>query len=264
MAFDPAVPASDPSRPALEALFERSVAYTAPHTARPIAAGTVVSLAAVVHNPGTQPQDITVALSLPSGVEVASVDDGPTQADVPTWAVTVPGGASRSLRFQVVVPDLVGSYEITSVVKVAGISLADPPRFILEVTRTADQDLGDAIATLEATTVGGQERGHLQSAVSRLRAAQALGTQPADLEAKIQLATQAEEELGRIRSSDLGPVRFAVDLVVAAWERTWFELTATASTRNPETDRSAVDSWRGSRPPFRLAALREGEAVSLR
>ncbi len=35
---------------------------------------------------------------------------------------------------------------------------------------------------------------------------------------------EADEELAGIQSADLGPVRAAVDRVVAAWERMWFAI----------------------------------------
>jgi hypothetical protein len=143
--------------------------------------------------------------------------------------VTVPANGSASLRFQAALPDLVGSYEITSTVKVGGVTLLGSPTLALEVTRTVEGALSDAIAALEAMSVVPEDQGHLESAVARLRAAQRAGPEADDLEAKIHLATEADKALGRIKSADLKEVRLAVDLVVAAWERVWFEAASSAS-----------------------------------
>ncbi len=244
MAFDPAVASGDPSRSALEALFARSVAYAAPHVARAPAAGTVVPLALVLNNPGTEPRGVTVTIALPFGVSIASVEDRPTQSGSLDWAVTVTGGASLGLRFQVLLPDVVGHYELTSTVKVAGVSIGSSPSLVLEVTRTVEGALGDAIAVLEATDVAPEDHGHLQSAIAHLQTAQGTGEDTPGLEARIRLAMEADEELAGIQSADLGPVRAAVDRVVAAWERMWFELVGEEQTRERRIGkRDRLASW---------------------
>jgi hypothetical protein len=86
---------------------------------------------------------------------IASVEDRPTQSGSLDWAVTVTGGASLGLRFQLLLPDVVGHYELTSTVKVAGVSIGSSPSLVLEVTRAVEGALGDAIAALEATDVPG-------------------------------------------------------------------------------------------------------------
>jgi hypothetical protein len=55
---------------------------------------------------------------------------------------------------------------------------------------------------------------------------------------------EADEELAGIQSADLGPVRAAVDRVVAAWERMWFELVGEEQTRERRIGkRDRLASW---------------------
>jgi hypothetical protein len=240
MAFDPAVLASDPARAGLQQLFKRAVLYAAPQQARLAAAGTVIPLAVVLHNAGGTAQTVEVSLSLPSGVRIASVEDGPTSSDPPMWSMSLAAGAQQALRLQLVLPDQPGSYTVESTVKVNGHPIANPPTIVLDVPRNTVDDLAELIAALEALAVAPPERGDLQAAVALLGGAQALPTDLGGLEGRIRLAAEAAEKLGGIHSADLSGPRGDLDRLIAAWERASYELTlrgGTARSHRPESSR---------------------------
>ncbi len=226
MGFDPAVAPADPARAALQGLFARAVPYAAPREARVFAAGTVIPLAVALDNPGSSAQAVEVSLSLPAGVRIASIEDAPVSSDPPVWQVALPAGAERTLHLQVVLPDQAGSYSIQSTIKVNGQAIAEPPTFALEVARSTEQALADAIALLETLDAPPGDRGHVQAAISHLRHAQTLGSGLAALEARIRFAADASAKLGRVERVDVSEPRSEIARLIAAWERAFYELAA--------------------------------------
>jgi hypothetical protein len=140
----------------------------------------------------------------------------------------------------VVAPDAVGTFVITSAVKVNGVAISAPPSFTLEVARSTDQTLADVIAALEGTTVSPPDHGHLQAAIALLRVAQVAGTDLLGLEARIRLGAEAAEKLGRIQSADVSAPRRTVAQLVAAWERAWHDRTAPLATATLTLRRSGA------------------------
>ena len=65
VAFDPAVPATDPARTTLEEVFAAAVNHVAPDQAREARAGTVVPLAFTLTNPTSSERRVEVSVTLP-------------------------------------------------------------------------------------------------------------------------------------------------------------------------------------------------------
>jgi hypothetical protein len=220
IAFDPALEPQDAARAALEALLRRAVLHAAPRAPRLAAAGNVIPLVLTLDNPGGAARTVEVSLSLPAGVRVALLEDAPVSSDPPSWQVEVPPGVQRILHFQVVLPDQAGSYPIDSRIKLDGQALAGPPSLILDVPRSTEDSLAAVIAQLDALDVPPGDRGHVQSAITHLRQAQAC-TPPGlpGLEARIRLAAEAASSLGRVAGIDVAAARVEIDLMIAAWAR---------------------------------------------
>jgi hypothetical protein len=224
LAFDPAVRPEDPERAVLQGLFARAVLYAAPRQARVTAPGTVIPLVVALDNPGPSAQTVDVALSLPAGVRIASIEDAPVSADPPVWQLSLPAGGQRVLHFQVVLPDQAGSYTVESRIKVNHQAIAHPPTFVLEAPRSTEQALADVIAELERLEVAPGDRGHVQSAIALLRQAQSQGGGLIALEARIRFAAEAAAKLGQVESLDLSGARSEIARLIAAWERASYEL----------------------------------------
>lgn len=224
LSFDPAVAATHASSAALRGLFAKVVGHVAPTHPRPSAPGTVVPLAVTVENPSATAQVVDVTVALPSTVRVVGVDDGPQAPNLPTWQQTVPAGAARTFRFQVVVPDLVGTFALDADVRVGGVSIASQPSLEVTIERTTAELLADSITHLEATTVSGPENVHRLHAIAVLRTAQLAGLDSVGLELRIRLTAEAAADLGRIHSVDLTERRRVLGRLVAAWERKKFDL----------------------------------------
>jgi hypothetical protein len=238
LGFDPAVRPEDPARAALEGLFARAVLYAAPRAARHTTAGTVVPLLVGLDNPGAGAQSVEVALALPAGIRVASIEDAPVSSDPPVWQVELPAGGEHALRIQIVLPDQPGGYLVETTVKVNGQALPDPPGLLLEVPRSTEDGLADIIAELESWSVAPRDHGHLRSAIALLRIARSLGGGLAGLEARIRLAAEAAARLGRIESIDVDELRSEITRLIGAWERASFERATSDSP--PSTGASAT------------------------
>jgi hypothetical protein len=223
MAFDPAVDPSSPVRAALESLFARSVAYAAPSTARLPSAGRVLPLAVRVENAASTSQSVDVTLTLPAGVRVAAADDNPTTNDPVRWDLTIPAGGASVVRFALALPDAVGSYDVVATVRADGIAVSPAPQVTLGVPATSDTLVSQTIEDLESATVSPADQIYLQTALSLLQAAESLAAAPVNIEARIRLVTDASLSLGSIHSADVGAQRGQGDLVLAAWERAWYD-----------------------------------------
>jgi methionine-rich copper-binding protein CopC len=253
MSFDPGVAPSDANYAALSRLFARAVAYSAPRESRAAAAGTVLPLAVSLANSGAASQEIEVTVGVPAGVRLASVDDSPVQGDPPTWRTTLPAGGSGLLRFQVVLPDDVGIFTITTSVNVNGVPLANSPSFTLEVPRTTDTTLADAITALEAKDVRPDDEDDRDAAVALLRVVQGASTDAVGLELRIRLTAEAGQKLGRIQTADVTQERTDLGRLIAAWERMQYDLITSASRERAGVRAAGLES---RRPAWALALVR--------
>ena len=228
MSFDPAVDPASPVRPALQALFARSVAYVAPEAPRQPSAGRVLAMAVRVDNSGSTARSVEVTLDLPEDVRLAAADDAPTTTNPVEWDLVLPGGGASVVRFAVALPDSPGLYDVGATVRVDGLAINPVPHATFAVPATSAALLDQAVASLRAVSVSSSEQAYLDTAVTLLALAQALpGTTAIEVEVRIQLAAAAGLALDQIHSADVSMERSQVDLVLAAWERAWYDSLGT-------------------------------------
>ena len=255
LAFDPSTIAGTSGHGLLAA----AVGYVAPQASVPTDAGRVVSLAVALHNPTSVAQTVDVALELPPGIVVAGVDDAPVQVAPPVWQVTVGAGATVPLRFQVVLPDVDGTYEIRATVRAGGVLLAEQPAITVVVPGSVSDTLGEAIATLDVLQVAPGDRGHVRSGLALLRVAQRADDHLLGLEIKIRALAEAGEKLGRVEDVDVAAVRAAAGSVLAAAERQCFaRVEGLEATRRHATPRIAAATW--PRPNIRVTRSKVARA----
>jgi hypothetical protein len=184
-----------------------------------VAPGTVLPLAVTVVNETDMRQAIDVALDLSPELDLAGVEDDPQSADPVSWSLALAAGETRSLRFQVVIPDAPGSYSVEASVRADGRSLPGGPSLRLDVARSTNASLAETIDRLEAVDAAPGEGAHLGVALARLRLAASLPARSPWLELRIRLAAEAAEAIGRLASVDLRGERLAIGAILSAWER---------------------------------------------
>ncbi len=220
--FDPATPERAPDGGALSGLLARATAHVAPVAEPPPAPGVVLPLVVELRNESSSPTDAEVRLLLPPEVRLAGADEAPVSLDPVRWQSTVEAQASRWLGFRVIAPDAAGSFAIE--VEITSPGLVDQASRVVSIEASAQAVLSGLIAELRATSVAASDDRWLRLAVARLCAAEALrGGGLMALEARIRLAVEAASLLGRIGSVPLGEARLSTSLLIAGWERLWFE-----------------------------------------
>ncbi len=138
-------------------------------------ARTVVAADFAIAAPTGGSQTVTLNVTLPAGVVIVAASPQLTTSSPPSWTVTVPGGTTTHLTLRLRLPDVIGSYNVSGTLVVAGQPVSTKTLVVtVEADRAAIESALSSDLTALAAAAPSRDQHKLSDARTQLTALRAL------------------------------------------------------------------------------------------